>query len=219
MSKHVARTGVVADGLSYRSAYLRTALVLNKRHDMLRQGTQHHCCCTGRISSVQGSLAGTRTFWAGPNKQQKRCKTSSAATEMTPEVKTSFEARWLGRNGFPGKSPPGVSTRAVNCAGNPVGPCLAIMAPPGPQYVAATWASWLSGGIAVPLCLTHPSGWDKSFFPHSGALFYRADYCVKDTIRPLLVPMSGALVSGKSSTSGHAGNCSMSWRMPKCQQC
>ncbi|CAK0783610.1 hypothetical protein CVIRNUC_006809 [Coccomyxa viridis] len=42
--------------------------------------------------------------------------------------------------------------------GDAVGPRFAIMAPPGPHYVAATWASWLSGGVAVPLCLTHPPG-------------------------------------------------------------
>ncbi|KAL3158739.1 hypothetical protein ABBQ32_011468 [Trebouxia sp. C0010 RCD-2024] len=34
---------------------------------------------------------------------------------------------------------------------------VAIMAPPGRQYVEATWSTWLSGGIAVPLCLTHPA--------------------------------------------------------------
>ena len=40
-----------------------------------------------------------------------------------------------------------------------MGPRFAIMAPPGAHYVAATWASWLSGGVAVPLCLTHPIGY------------------------------------------------------------
>jgi len=36
------------------------------------------------------------------------------------------------------------------------GPRVAIYAPPGPHYVEATWGTWLAGGIAVPLCLTHP---------------------------------------------------------------
>jgi len=36
------------------------------------------------------------------------------------------------------------------------GPRVAIYAPPGPHYVEATWGAWLAGGIAVPLCLTHP---------------------------------------------------------------
>ncbi|KAK9838516.1 hypothetical protein WJX81_004577 [Elliptochloris bilobata] len=36
------------------------------------------------------------------------------------------------------------------------GPRVAIYAPPGRHYVEATWGAWLAGGIAVPLCLTHP---------------------------------------------------------------
>ncbi|CAL5220071.1 g2022 [Coccomyxa viridis] len=51
-----------------------------------------------------------------------------------------------------------LSSNTNGTRGSPVGPCFAIMAPPGPQYVAATWASWLTGGVAVPLCLTHPAG-------------------------------------------------------------
>ncbi|KAL0035031.1 hypothetical protein WJX79_007385 [Trebouxia sp. C0005] len=34
---------------------------------------------------------------------------------------------------------------------------VGIMAPPGQHYVEATWGTWLSGGIAVPMCLTHPA--------------------------------------------------------------
>lgn len=33
---------------------------------------------------------------------------------------------------------------------------VAFMAPPGNDYVAAQWGIWLAGGIAVPLCLSHP---------------------------------------------------------------
>ncbi|DBB14291.1 TPA: hypothetical protein ACH3X3_001228 [Trebouxia sp. C0006] len=31
------------------------------------------------------------------------------------------------------------------------------MAPPGQHYVEGTWGTWLSGGIVVPMCLTHPA--------------------------------------------------------------
>lgn len=34
---------------------------------------------------------------------------------------------------------------------------VGIMAPPGQHYVQGTWGTWLSGGIAVPMCLTHPA--------------------------------------------------------------
>jgi malonyl-CoA/methylmalonyl-CoA synthetase len=33
---------------------------------------------------------------------------------------------------------------------------VAFMAPPGFEYVAVQWGIWLAGGIAVPLCLSHP---------------------------------------------------------------
>lgn len=33
---------------------------------------------------------------------------------------------------------------------------VALLAPPGRDYVVAQWATWLAGGISVPLCLTHP---------------------------------------------------------------
>eukprot|EP00879_Flechtneria_rotunda_P026757 GHRR01028580.1.p1 GENE.GHRR01028580.1~~GHRR01028580.1.p1 ORF type:complete len:272 (+),score=74.94 GHRR01028580.1:288-1103(+) len=46
------------------------------------------------------------------------------------------------------------------------GPRVGIYAEPGPHYVAATWATWLSGGIAVPLAVTHP--------PHE------LDYVIRD---------------------------------------
>lgn len=34
---------------------------------------------------------------------------------------------------------------------------VGIMAPPGQHYVEGTWGTWLSGGVAVPMCLTHPA--------------------------------------------------------------
>lgn len=33
---------------------------------------------------------------------------------------------------------------------------IAFMVPPGFEYVAAQWGIWLAGGIAVPLCISHP---------------------------------------------------------------
>ncbi|KAL4426407.1 hypothetical protein ABPG77_004701 [Micractinium sp. CCAP 211/92] len=36
------------------------------------------------------------------------------------------------------------------------GPRVALMADPGPAYVAGAFGTWMHGGIAVPLCLSHP---------------------------------------------------------------
>lgn len=33
---------------------------------------------------------------------------------------------------------------------------VAVLVPPGRDYVAAQWGTWLAGGVVVPLCLTHP---------------------------------------------------------------
>lgn len=33
---------------------------------------------------------------------------------------------------------------------------IAFMIPPGFEYVAVQWGIWLAGGIAVPLCISHP---------------------------------------------------------------
>ncbi|GMH33460.1 hypothetical protein BSKO_01294 [Bryopsis sp. KO-2023] len=38
---------------------------------------------------------------------------------------------------------------------SPWGPRVGIMVPPGEDYVTSTWGTWLSGGIAVPLAVSH----------------------------------------------------------------
>lgn len=37
-----------------------------------------------------------------------------------------------------------------------IGPRVAIMVPPGAEYVVSTWATWMCGGIAVPLAISNP---------------------------------------------------------------
>jgi len=36
------------------------------------------------------------------------------------------------------------------------GPRVAIMTPPNGEHVASMWGTWLAGGVAVPLCPSHP---------------------------------------------------------------
>ncbi len=40
--------------------------------------------------------------------------------------------------------------------GSPNGPRIGVFAAPGHQYVASTWATWMAGGVAVPLAVSHP---------------------------------------------------------------
>ena len=35
--------------------------------------------------------------------------------------------------------------------------CVVVLAESGPEYLIATWATWLSGMVAVPLSPSHPS--------------------------------------------------------------
>lgn len=49
-----------------------------------------------------------------------------------------------------------VASFLVNKQGNLQEAPVAFMAPPGLEYVAVQWGIWLAGGIAAPLCLTHP---------------------------------------------------------------
>jgi acyl-CoA synthetase (AMP-forming)/AMP-acid ligase II len=51
-------------------------------------------------------------------------------------------------------------------ASNRDGPRVGIYAEPGMQYAAATWATWMAGGVAVPLAVSHP--------PHE------LDYVIRD---------------------------------------
>ncbi len=44
-----------------------------------------------------------------------------------------------------------------------------MLEPAGPEHVASTWGSWLAGGVAVPLCLSHPPKCALSFLLDNGS--------------------------------------------------
>jgi malonyl-CoA/methylmalonyl-CoA synthetase len=46
---------------------------------------------------------------------------------------------------------------------------VAFLVPPGFQYVATQWGIWRAGGIAVPLCTSHPRPELEYVITHSGA--------------------------------------------------
>jgi malonyl-CoA/methylmalonyl-CoA synthetase len=46
---------------------------------------------------------------------------------------------------------------------------VALLVPPGRDYVTAQWATWLAGGISVPLCLAHPPAEMDHVLADSGA--------------------------------------------------
>ncbi|KAI8464859.1 MAG: hypothetical protein J3K34DRAFT_380146 [Monoraphidium minutum] len=59
------------------------------------------------------------------------------------------------------------------------GPRIGVYAEPGFGYVAATWAAWMAGGVAVPLATSHPPS--------------EIDYVLRDAgVSLVLAPESGA---------------------------
>ncbi|KAF8067359.1 Acsf3 [Scenedesmus sp. PABB004] len=71
-----------------------------------------------------------------------------------------------------GLLPPAAARRGAD------GPRVGIWAAPGPHYVAATWATWMAGGIAVPLAVSHPPA--------------ELDYVLRDAgCAAVLAPLSG----------------------------
>jgi hypothetical protein len=58
----------------------------------------------------------------------------------------------------PDASPPAKQRRTDGSGDGTLaaGARVGVMAPPGPEYVAAMWSAWLTGSVAVPLALSHP---------------------------------------------------------------
>lgn len=76
------------------------------------------------------------------------------------------------------------------------GEAVAYMVNPGAGYVASQWAIWLAGGMAVPLCLTHPLPSLQYVLEDSGAKVVvlspeyapvLADHCAANGIRSILL--------------------------------
>ncbi|GBF92979.1 hypothetical protein Rsub_05815 [Raphidocelis subcapitata] len=63
--------------------------------------------------------------------------------------------------------------------GAPAGPRVGVYSEPGMPYVAATWAAWMAGGVAVPIATSHPPA--------------EIDYVLRDAgVSAVLAPESAA---------------------------
>lgn len=62
---------------------------------------------------------------------------------------------------------------------------VAFMVPPGLEYVATLWGIWRAGGIAVPLCLTHPALALEHVLKDTGA----STILTTQLFMPLLLPL------------------------------
>ncbi len=63
---------------------------------------------------------------------------------------------------------------------------VAILIPPGIDYVAAMWGTWRAGGIALPICLsaTEPE-WEYALTDSGAVVLLVADQERAQSIRPL----------------------------------
>ncbi|MEI6427115.1 MAG: acyl-CoA synthetase [Pseudanabaena sp. ELA607] len=64
---------------------------------------------------------------------------------------------------------------------------VAILVPSGFNYVAAQWGIWRAGGLAVPLCITHPQPELAYVLDHAGVSVVIADPRFLDLIEPLTI--------------------------------
>ena len=62
---------------------------------------------------------------------------------------------------------------------------VAYLVPPGFDYVATQWGAWRAGGIAVPLCVTHPRPELEYVVDDSGAAVLVAHPVFERSLRPI----------------------------------
>ncbi|KAF3889412.1 MULTISPECIES: acyl-CoA synthetase [Nostocales] len=62
---------------------------------------------------------------------------------------------------------------------------VAFLIPPGFQYAATQWGIWRAGGIAVPLCNSHPRPELEYVITHSGASMIVAHSNFESILRPI----------------------------------
>lgn len=62
---------------------------------------------------------------------------------------------------------------------------VAFLIPPGFEYVATQWGIWRAGGIAVPLCISHPKPELEYVITNSGASIIIAHPNFEDILRPI----------------------------------
>ncbi len=62
---------------------------------------------------------------------------------------------------------------------------VAHMVPPGLEYAAALWGAWLAGGVALPLCISHPAPELEYMLQDSAAETVLVHPLFEEKLRPL----------------------------------
>lgn len=82
---------------------------------------------------------------------------------------------------------------------------VAILAPPGRDFVFALWGTWLAGGFAVPLCLTHPAAELDYVLADSDTSILIAHPQFRDVAAPLAGARGLRLLDTNELLDAHAG--------------
>jgi malonyl-CoA/methylmalonyl-CoA synthetase len=82
---------------------------------------------------------------------------------------------------------------------------VAFMVAPGCSYVAVQWGIWRAGGIAVPLCLSHPAPELDYVLEDTGAAIIVADPVYEERLAPLAEARGIRLIRSGIAVRGEVG--------------
>ena len=82
-----------------------------------------------------------------------------------------------------------IATNLLQDAGDLEEQRVALLIPPSFDYVATQWGIWRAGGIAVPLCVSHPRPELEYAIANSGASIIVAHPDFEEILRPILLAL------------------------------
>jgi malonyl-CoA/methylmalonyl-CoA synthetase len=94
---------------------------------------------------------------------------------------------------LPPPAPAAAAAAPPGPAADEAHPRVALMCDPGPEYVAGAMGTWLRGGIAVPLCLSHPDAEVTYVLRDAGVAAVLATAPHVDRMRRLAEPLGAAV--------------------------
>ncbi|MBD2447787.1 AMP-binding protein [Nostoc sp. FACHB-152] len=83
---------------------------------------------------------------------------------------------------------------------------VAFLIPPGFEYVVTQWGIWRAGGIAVPLCISHPRPELEYVITNSGASIIIAHPNFEDILRPLATEQNLRFILTSETLLDHVGH-------------
>ncbi len=83
---------------------------------------------------------------------------------------------------------------------------VAFLIPPGFEYVATQWGIWRAGGVAVPLCVSHPRPELEYVITNCGASIIIAHPDFEDTLQAIAQSQNLRFILTSQALPSHIGN-------------